>query len=368
MNPNILEDKTEKSEIKGKNTKSDLQNGSEIAYLKDKNLFTNENEEEEEKKKNKYENYDIKKLDLFAEIKTLDQINEIKILNDKRILTISNDSISIYNPKNNFKRDISKEFNFSINTILNMNDGFLLIFFDKSFISDVISIYEMKEEELLHKNSYNLSGFSEQKKYFKITENEIAFCGQIIIKIQIYSYNNGDIKKRKMIMIKREEIKDYFAVNENEIGYYLQETGFFGKNYIVFHDVNKLEEKASIKVGSYSNFIPRLLNNNYLIVGCDLKIKLIDLKNYTVIDEYSFDSNIINLLVLNEKLFLANKDNDFGIYQFALNKYHQIIKVNYKSKSTDGKNNNLIAYPGNKLIFAINNVLFILGEENEKKE
>ena len=83
MNPNILEGKTEKSEIKGKNTKSDLQNGSEIA----------------QKKKNKYEKYDIKKLDLFAEIKTLDQINEIKILNDKRILTMSNDSISIYNPK-----------------------------------------------------------------------------------------------------------------------------------------------------------------------------------------------------------------------------------------------------------------------------
>ena len=343
------------------------------------NIITNNNISEYYSMKDRYENIDLKKIQIFLQYQALNKINNMFILRDGRILTnqtiyyregdekeeesdYSDDcenKLCIYSIKNTkFKCDINIDFEYS-NDCLEMSDGNVIMVFINKI--KIVKIHQNFIEEILTLNKKSasiLEFFYKENFLIKYLADEQppqakGFFGHrfLVYDKYLYKYEKGQLISYKKLndLYKKENIKVISQINSNEYALLSTKKGIiYGKNdYIIFYDMNADKKLKKLKIGNgerYGSLF--LLNKDNLIAFKESSIILIDTHKRNIKKIFTSDIDIYEFTFLNETTFLISRGE--LIYLFKLEGRDNIVlKGNAK---LFGYYEKPIRFPGNKLI------------------
>ena len=368
INENKETGKESETEEGNNNEKKEKNDESNEDTIEDKNYY--DNIKRYNPSDNKYENFQISKMNEIKSFEVKYDIQKIIILHDRRVLTIQSYrnekgdtfyKIIVYDLNNGIICDINYDivtngdrWGKSIEILYQMNDDNIIMIF-----GDEIKIYKIKRKTLKEIDSakINYDDFyiltNEKllsKDYDWNSEKNIFY---------VYLYENGKLNKQNEFSKKEENIENICGINENEIVIYYYKEGFFGSTFLLFYDIKNCKDIKTIKMGKYdSGREMLLLNDNNLIVDFNEKLVLIDTKKRVLKKEYKIRIRYL-LFSLNDNTFLE-RSRSF-IQQFKLvNSGIKLIEEKEIHNKFIGK------YPDDQLIIIDGNKIYIYGQSEAK--
>ena len=344
------------------------------------NNTNNEREEEYSISKynpldDKYENFDINKLQELQSFTTKNKIELLYVLKDRRILTIQVYydergkmlyKLCVYSTKNGFLCDINIDIGkcYKIyqmddeNVILNGPVSKLVKIKKRNI--EVICVYDKSlsiEDKLLNQK------FLIKRREFKSKEkpkNIFLYLFSTKFIMEIYNYDKGNLLFYKSI---NKFYLDYrhpscVQINDNEMVFYVYKRYEENeeKEFLIFYDLISEQKVHSLIVGKGENLYEMfLLNKDNLIIKGYETIILIDVKNRIIKNEFKYDIYPKEFYYINDKIFLYLVDNEISQYELEDSKN---IKLKAKIEIPFKK---VLKYPGNKLIIHKRDRIYILG-------
>ena len=296
---------------------------------------------------NKIDNYESKSF------KTKTDNKRLFLLEDGRLLSLDENTISVYDLNNNNNLDIFDSIPF-IFQIIQMDDRKLIFYKDGLKTLNISKrSYNIQEINTVDDNNYRWEYLS---TIYKLSDSTILIYRKS--KLFFYSYEKDKVNYIKSIYIEKQWINDICKINNHEIAIICSDEGMIYGNYyyLIFYDIEKEKEIVSKKLGSYYSLC--LISEDRLIIGCERKFKLMDLKEYEFINEINVNiNNISSFLILNEFSFLCFTDSKI-VYQYNI--HHDIeAGENIKEEGSKCIYNYAIKY-GDKLIFGNNNEIKLI--------
>ena len=247
------------------------------------------------------------------------------VLQEKRILTYQqckkgedgddyDYKFFVYNPKKNFKCDLTFDTDDQITKIIQMNDSNRII-----NGSEKIKIVNLKEEsfEVLQEIDDSRNRILNFDKLITTGSNE-GFV--------FYNYQNGKLTEKKRETNKG-NLYDFFAISKEELAlYYYKDGKIFGWNaFLQFYDISIDEQIKTLKLGDgeYGGDI-KLANKKTLLLSRNFKIVIIDVKNKVIKREIKFDFELSDIIPINEDYCCFRNYNK--IKQYKINNFKLEIK------------------------------------------
>ena len=309
------------------------------------------------------ENFEISKLKIFKKFSTKYENEELMILNDGRILSYQkycNENgdelykLCVYNLTNDaFICDINYDTEEFI-SILPLSDNNILVSNYNKL--KILKIKEKSFEEIqinTKKNFdkiYKLSNDRILLKYYDINNKNEKF--------EIYLYEKGKLVDSKITFeIKSEYIfNDLCEINKNEIVIFCFKEGK-NRSYLIFYDIKNNKKIKELKLGdTYRGKALFLLNEDALVVKCEKKLILVDIKKRDIKKDLQLGFRIRSVISLNNKIFLI--ENFSSIFQLEIENLNKII---FKGKKTGLQFLLIKKYPENKLITSNGKEIIIYG-------
>ena len=227
---------------------------------------------------------------------------------------------------------------------------------------NTIKILKIKEKSI---EEIQINIYINFDKIYKLSNDRIILkyydINNRIEKFEIYLYEKGNLVESKINFdIKKEYIfNDLCEINHNEIGIYCCKDGIMkkSKGCLIFFDIKNNKQIKILKLGdTYRGKALFLLNEDALIVKCNKKFILVDIKRRDIKKEFKLDFRIRSVIPLNKKIFLI--ENFSSIFQLEIENSNKIV---LKGKKEGLQFLLLKKYPKNKLITVNNKEIIIYG-------
>ena len=348
-----------------KNIETPTINQMQIKADKNENKEDSNTNNEAENNIDKYENFNINKIQELQTFTTKNKIRKLLILKDRRILTLQEyfnekgkclHKLCVYSTTNGFVCDFNIDTDFTDNShFYLLDDGNVII---EEGHCQIIKVNNNSIEEI-----WNGDKLSIKKRLlnniFLVSRSEPkgedspktiwAFLANTKFLEELYKYDSGKLIFYKSLneLYKKEKIQEICQINEKEFVFYVNQKGkIYGTNdYLIFYDIESDKKIKTLKVGRGENLYEMYLaSEDNLIIKGENNIILIDVKNRIIKNECNYDIYPSEFFLINEKIFLyPTKDI---IYQYEIENSNTI-----KLKGNKEINNSLISkYPGNKLV------------------
>ena len=285
---------------------------------------------------NNNNNFDISNIYLENTIKINTQsIYCLLILNDGRICSASNDSkINILNKftyETEITIDIFQNGIYYISQLKNLN----LICCSEKIIKIIKILDKNKKSNKLFEVIQTLSKHSNKIwKVIELSDNNLISCSSDKT-IIIWENNNNFYKFKYFIPIIADSVRSIIETKINEIAY----TSFYEQKLYFYNTKTRNQIKILTKIFSsgWNNDI-FYYNENYIFVGGNLNIYLINIKKYIIINSFETDNYILSFLLMGNN-YLLTGDNKGNIYQWMFNEKEENLSL--MSKKIEKSLNNL---------------------------
>ncbi len=285
---------------------------------------------------NNNNNFDISNIYLENTIKINTQsIYCLLILNDGRICSASNDSkINILNKftyETEITIDIFQNGIYYISQLKNLN----LICCSEKIIKIIKILDKNKKSNKLFEVIQTLSKHSNKIwKVIELNDNNLISCSSDKT-IIIWENNNNFYKFKYFIPIIADSVRSIIETKINEIAY----TSFYEQKLYFYNTKTRNQIKILTKIFSsgWNNDI-FYYNENYIFVGGNLNIYLINIKKYLIINSFETDNYILSFLLMGNN-YLLTGDNKGNIYQWMFNEKEENLSL--MSKKIEKSLNNL---------------------------
>lgn len=285
---------------------------------------------------NNNNNFDISNIYLENSIKINTQsIYCLLILNDGRICSASNDSkINILNKftyETEITIDIFQNGIYYISQLKNLN----LICCSEKIIKIIKILDKNKKSNKLFEVIQTLSKHSNKIwKVIELNDNNLISCSSDKT-IIIWENNNNFYKFKYFIPIIADSVRSIIETKINEIAY----TSFYEQKLYFYNIKTRNQIKILTKIFSsgWNNDI-FYYNENYIFVGGNLNIYLINIKKYLIINSFETDNYILSFLLIGNN-YLLTGDNKGNIYQWMFNEKEENLSL--MSKKIEKSLNNL---------------------------
>lgn len=285
---------------------------------------------------NNNNNFDISNIYLENSIKINTQsIYCLLILNDGRICSASNDSkINILNKftyETEITIDIFQNGIYYISQLKNLN----LICCSEKIIKIIKILDKNKKSNKLFEVIQTLSKHSNKIwKVIELNDNNLISCSSDKT-IIIWENNNNFYKFKYFIPIIADSVRSIIETKINEIAY----TSFYEQKLYFYNTKTRNQIKILTKIFSsgWNNDI-FYYNENYIFVGGNLNIYLINIKKYLIINSFETDNYILSFLLIGNN-YLLTGDNKGNIYQWMFNEKEENLSL--MSKKIEKSLNNL---------------------------
>jgi WD40 repeat protein len=285
---------------------------------------------------NNNNNFDISNIYLENTIKINTQsIYCLLILNDGRICSASNDSkINILNKftyETEITIDIFQNGIYYISQLKNLN----LICCSEKIIKIIKILDKNKKSNKLFEVIQTLSKHSNKIwKVIELSDNNLISCSSDKT-IIIWENNNNFYKFKYFIPIIADSVRSIIENKINEIAY----TSFYEQKLYFYNTKTRNQIKILTKIFSsgWNNDI-FYYNENYIFVGGNLNIYLINIKKYLIINSFETDNYILSFLLMGNN-YLLTGDNKGNIYQWMFNEKEENLSL--MSKKIEKSLNNL---------------------------
>ena len=300
-------------------------------------------------------NYKIRKIEAHKK-----KISSLIILQDKRLCSASDDeTIKIFNPKNNFSNDITitNLHNNVIYGVIQIKDGRLI-----SFSLNRICLIELiGEKNYKCVQTINGPSICPNSIVIELLDNRIATSLKnkiLIMKI--------DERKKKMVRdsIIQTDFKKYlgflYQIKKDEI---LLSTYYEKKERLKIYNLkNKkkinLKNCAKIRCIGWINSICKINDNFIGICAEKNSIKIFDIFKYCIVSEFfGFGNSTFFSLVKNKNYFLAGNYNSIMLLEFNNNKFNLKSELNISFDSI--KINSIVCFD-DKICLSSNKYRLIL--------
>ena len=285
---------------------------------------------------NNNNNFNISNIYLENSIKINTQsIYCLLILNDGRICSASNDSkINILNKftyETEITIDIFQNGIYYISQLKNLN----LICCSEKIIKIIKILDKNKKSNKLFEVIQTLSKHSNKIwKVIELSDNNLISCSSDKT-IIIWENNNNFYKFKYFIPIIADSVRSIIETKINEIAY----TSFYEQKLYFYNIKTRNQIKILTKIFSsgWNNDI-FYYNENYIFVGGNLNIYLINIKKYLIINSFETDNYILSFLLIGNN-YLLTGDNKGNIYQWMFNEKEENLSL--MSKKIEKSLNNL---------------------------
>ena len=285
---------------------------------------------------NNNNNFDISNIYLENSIKINTQsIYCLLILNDGRICSASNDSkiniLNKYTYETEITIDIFQNGIYYISQLKNLN----LICCSEKIIKIIKILDKNKKSNKLFEVIQTLSKHSNKIwKVIELSDNNLISCSSDKT-IIIWENNNNFYKFKYFIPIIADSVRSIIETKINEIAY----TSFYEQKLYFYNTKTRNQIKILTKIFSsgWNNDI-FYYNENYIFVGGNLNIYLINIKKYLIINSFETDNYILSFLLIGNN-YLLTGDNKGNIYQWMFNEKEENLSL--MSKKIEKSLNNL---------------------------
>ena len=285
---------------------------------------------------NNINNFDISNIYLENSIKIHTQsIYCLLILNDGRICSASNDSkiniLNKYTYETEITIDIFQNGIYYISQLKNLN----LICCSEKIIKIIKILDKNKKSNKLFEVIQTLSKHSNKIwKVIELNDNNLISCSSDKT-IIIWENNNNFYKFKYFIPIIADSVRSIIETKINEIAY----TSFYEQKLYFYNTKTRNQIKILTKIFSsgWNNDI-FYYNENYIFVGGNLNIYLINIKKYLIINSFETDNYILSFLLIGNN-YLLTGDNKGNIYQWMFNEKEENLSL--MSKKIEKSLNNL---------------------------
>ena len=285
---------------------------------------------------NNNNNFDISNIYLENTIKINTQsIYCLLILNDGRICSASNDSkiniLNKYTYETEITIDIFQNGIYYISQLKNLN----LICCSEKIIKIIKILDKNKKSNKLFEVIQTLSKHSNKIwKVIELSDNNLISCSSDKT-IIIWENNNNFYKFKYFIPIIADSVRSIIETKINEIAY----TSFYEQKLYFYNTKTRNQIKILTKIFSsgWNNDI-FYYNENYIFVGGNLNIYLINIKKYIIINSFETDNYILSFLLIGNN-YLLTGDNKGNIYQWMFNEKEENLSL--MSKKIEKSLNNL---------------------------
>ena len=285
---------------------------------------------------NNNNNFDISNIYLENSIKINTQsIYCLLILNDGRICSASNDSkiniLNKYTYETEITIDIFQNGIYYISQLKNLN----LICCSEKIIKIIKILDKNKKSNKLFEVIQTLSKHSNKIwKVIELSDNNLISCSSDKT-IIIWENNNNFYKFKYFIPIIADSVRSIIETKINEIAY----TSFYEQKLYFYNTKTRNQIKILTKIFSsgWNNDI-FYYNENYIFVGGNLNIYLINIKKYIIINSFETDNYILSFLLMGNN-YLLTGDNKGNIYQWMFNEKEENLSL--MSKKIEKSLNNL---------------------------
>lgn len=285
---------------------------------------------------NNINNFDISNIYLENSIKINTQsIYCLLILNDGRICSASNDSkiniLNKYTYETEITIDIFQNGIYYISQLKNLN----LICCSEKIIKIIKILDKNKKSNKLFEVIQTLSKHSNKIwKVIELSDNNLISCSSDKT-IIIWENNNNFYKFKYFIPIIADSVRSIIETKINEIAY----TSFYEQKLYFYNTKTRNQIKILTKIFSsgWNNDI-FYYNENYIFVGGNLNIYLINIKKYIIINSFETDNYILSFLLIGNN-YLLTGDNKGNIYQWMFNEKEENLSL--MSKKIEKSLNNL---------------------------
>ena len=285
---------------------------------------------------NNNNDFDISNINLENTIKiNTKSIYCLLILNDGRICSASNDSkINILNKftyETEITIDIFQNGIYYISQLKNLN----LICCSEKIIKIIKILDKNKKSNKLFEVIQTLSKHSNKIwKVIELSDNNLISCSSDKT-IIIWENNNNFYKFKYFIPIIADSVRSIIETKINEIAY----TSFYEQKLYFYNTKTRNQTKILTKIfcSGWNNDI-FYYNENYIFVGGNLNIYLINIKKYIIINSFETDNYILSFLLIGNN-YLLTGDNKGNIYQWMFNEKEENLSL--MSKKIEKSLNNL---------------------------
>lgn len=285
---------------------------------------------------NNINNFDISNIYLENSIKINTQsIYCLLILNDGRICSASNDSkiniLNKYTYETEITIDIFQNGIYYISQLKNLN----LICCSEKIIKIIKILDKNKKSNKLFEVIQTLSKHNNKIwKVIELSDNNLISCSSDKT-IIIWENNNNFYKFKYFIPIIADSVRSIIETKINEIAY----TSFYEQKLYFYNTKTRNQIKILTKIFSsgWNNDI-FYYNENYIFVGGNLNIYLINIKKYIIINSFETDNYILSFLLIGNN-YLLTGDNKGNIYQWMFNEKEENLSL--MSKKIEKSLNNL---------------------------
>ena len=284
---------------------------------------------------NNNNDFDISNINLENTIKiNTKSIYCLLILNDGRICSASNDSkINILNKftyETEITIDIFQNGIYYISQLKNLN----LICCSEKIIKIIKILEKNKNSNKLFEVVQTLQKHSNIIwKVIELSDNNLISCSSDKT-IIIWENKNNFYKFKYFIPIFADSVRSILETKINEIVY----TSFYEQK-LFFYNLktrNQIKILSKIFCSGWNNDI-FYYNENYIFIGGNLNIYLINIKKYIIINSFETENFILSFLLIGNN-YLLTGDNKGNIYQWLFNEKEENLSLVSEKKENSSNN------------------------------
>jgi len=284
---------------------------------------------------NNNNDFDISNINLENTIKiNTKSIYCLLILNDGRICSASNDSkINILNKftyETEITIDIFQNGIYYISQLKNLN----LICCSEKIIKIIKILEKNKNSNKLFEVVQTLQKHSNIIwKVIELSDNNLISCSSDKT-IIIWENKNDFYKFKYFIPIFADSVRSILETKINEIVY----TSFYEQK-LFFYNLktrNQIKILSKIFCSGWNNDI-FYYNENYIFIGGNLNIYLINIKKYIIINSFETENFILSFLLIGNN-YLLTGDNKGNIFQWLFNEKEENLSLVSEKKENSSNN------------------------------
>lgn len=284
---------------------------------------------------NNNNDFDISNINLENTIKiNTKSIYCLLILNDGRICSASNDSkINILNKftyETEITIDIFQNGIYYISQLKNLN----LICCSEKIIKIIKILEKNKNSNKLFEVVQTLQKHSNIIwKVIELSDNNLISCSSDKT-IIIWENKNNFYKFKYFIPIFADSVRSILETKINEIVY----TSFYEQK-LFFYNLktrNQIKILSKIFCSGWNNDI-FYYNENYIFIGGNLNIYLINIKKYIIINSFETENFILSFLLIGNN-YLLTGDNKGNIFQWLFNEKEENLSLVSEKKENSSNN------------------------------